>query len=122
MNVKYDKVPERIEWIDTAKVMAMLLVIIGHCNYYRISTPFGGVYYFENGEEVTFVYEAFRWLTSFIYSFHMPLFMAISGMCFSLTVKKPISFIGLMKSKAQRLLIPLLRQNSRRKIIVSCHK
>ena len=30
MNVKYDKVSERIEWIDTAKVMTMLLVIIGH--------------------------------------------------------------------------------------------
>lgn len=97
---------QRIEWIDTAKLFTMLLVVIGHCNYYTISTPYGGIDFFSDAEGRSFIYRCLYWLVSFIYTFHMPLFMALSGMCFSLSMKKIISFKSLIKSKAYRLLTP----------------
>ena len=51
-------VNKRIEWIDAAKVVGILLMILGHCKYV------GAVPY----------------LCMAIYSFHMPLFFIISGM------------------------------------------
>lgn len=30
-----------IEWINNLKVFAMLLVLLGHCFYYKIITPYG---------------------------------------------------------------------------------
>ena len=61
---------KRIEYIDTAKAIGILLVILGHCKFlYR---PELGI---------------------FIYSFHMPLFFVISGM-----FVKPLSISnGIMK-------------------------
>ena len=83
---------QRIEWIDTAKMLTMFLVIIGHCNYYTIATPYGGIYYSEqiNGDDFSLTYRCLGYLVAFIYSFHMPLFMALSGMLFSLSMKKKI--------------------------------
>ena len=48
----------RLHYIDIAKGMAMLLVIIGHCSY---------------SEKI---------LVGWLYSFHMPLFFALSGFTF----------------------------------------
>jgi len=36
---------KRIEWLDTSSVIAMLLVLIGHCSYYTINSNFGGIDY-----------------------------------------------------------------------------
>lgn len=101
---------QRIEWIDTAKMLTMFLVIIGHCNYYTIATPYGGIYYTEkiNSEELSFAYRFLKYLVAFIYTFHMPLFMALSGMLFSLSMKRGISFSKLVRDKAMRLLIPFM--------------
>ena len=88
----------------------MFLVIIGHCNYYTIATPYGGIYYSEqiNGDDFSLTYRCLGYLVAFIYSFHMPLFMALSGMLFSLSMKKKIIFTKLVKDKAERLLIPFV--------------
>lgn len=56
---------QRIEYIDTAKAIGIILVILGHCH---------------------FVGTVFR-LGIWIYSFHMPLFFIISGMFI-----KPLDF------------------------------
>lgn len=32
-----------VEWIDSLKVIATLLVIIGHCTYYNIQSSYGGI-------------------------------------------------------------------------------
>ena len=56
---------KRIEYIDIAKALGILLVILGHC-VYTAKIPHLGVS---------------------IYSFHMPLFFIISGM-----FVKPIGF------------------------------
>ena len=96
------------EWINTLRVFTLLLVIIGHCNYYIIKTPHGGIDYFPHGTSCCFIYNILRWGVWFIYLFHMPLFMAISGMCFSFSKQKNSSIIKLSKSKAKRLLLPFL--------------
>jgi fucose 4-O-acetylase-like acetyltransferase len=48
----------RLAYVDIAKGVAMLLVIIGHCSY---------------SEKI---------LVGWLYSFHMPLFFALSGFTF----------------------------------------
>lgn len=96
------------EWINTLRVFTLLLVIIGHCNYYIIKTPHGGIDYFPHGTSCCFIYNILKWGVWFIYLFHMPLFMAISGMCFSFSKQKNSSIIKLSKSKAKRLLLPFL--------------
>lgn len=58
---------ERIHWIDISKGIAIILVVIGHVisSYHQ-----AGLY---NDSHL------FNFTTQFIYSFHMPLFMIISG-------------------------------------------
>lgn len=73
---------QRIEWIDLGKGVAMLLVLIGHCEF----TP--------------------EWGINFIYTFHMPLFFFLSGMVFS--VSKYASFREFFIHKAKTLLLPYL--------------
>lgn len=60
----------RIEWIDTLKVLTMFLVIMGHCNYYSIQTAFGGIDYIPvtNSTE-SLTYQALGFLTHIIYKF-----------------------------------------------------
>lgn len=77
----------RIEWIDLAKGFAILFVILGH-----ILEQF-----YSSGGIIKIVYIA-------IYSFHMPLFIALSGMVFK-SEKYP-SVLVLIKKKAKTLIIP----------------
>lgn len=73
---------QRIPWIDTAKGIAMILVILGH----TIEEPV---------------------LRGTIYSFHMPLFFILSGMTYTYatTGKK---FLANGKKSLKRLLVPAL--------------
>lgn len=61
--------------IDALRGVAIILVIIGHC----ISNGSGSGYFSNQGyyENIAF---------KFIYSFHMPLFMIISGYLFKYSV------------------------------------
>jgi len=70
----------RIEWIDMAKGIGMLLVIVGH--YYYTPQP----------------------VVDFIYLFHMPLFFFLSGILFN----KDISFRTFLKKKGRTLVIPYM--------------
>lgn len=98
-----------VEWIDSLKVIATLLVIIGHCTYYNIQSPYGGIYLLEYSCKSSLTSKLINYIIGFIYTFHMPLFMAISGMCFFLNLeKRRQSFSHLVKSKWKRLLIPFL--------------
>lgn len=100
----------KIEWIDALKVVTMLLVIVGHCTYLSISTPYGGTPYANCpfGGEHSLSIKALTFLSTFIYSFHMPLFMSISGMCLWLSLRKNPTFGQFVKKKVKRLLIPFL--------------
>ena len=80
--------------LDFVKGIAIILVIIGHC----IQCGSGKEYYesqlfFDNG------------LFKFIYSFHMPLFMMISGFLFGRT--NDSSLFATLKNKTVRLLLPV---------------
>ncbi|MBQ1171882.1 MAG: acyltransferase family protein [Lachnospiraceae bacterium] len=75
---------KRIEWIDTAKGITILLVIIAHT-----------VYYGNTGSIIHTV----------IYSFHMPLFFILSGFTATLTSTKE-DFLIKTKKLAMSLLVP----------------
>lgn len=70
----------RIEYIDIAKGLGMILVVVGHCI---------------NGK--TFP-------GTWIWSFHMPLFFILSGLCFS--ENKYLTFISFLKKRIKTLLLP----------------
>lgn len=69
----------RIEWIDIAKGIGMILVIAGHCFYLGYSYP--------------------------LYAFHMPLFFFLSGLLFK---DKNEGFVDFFKSKTNSLMRPWL--------------
>ncbi len=71
---------KRIEWLDIAKGVGILLVIAGHC--IPLSSP----------------------LCQWIFQFHMPLFFALSGYTFS----EADGFVTTLKKKAKALLLPFL--------------
>lgn len=72
--------PKRIEALDIAKGIGIILVIIGHMSS--------------------------SYLRDWIYSFHMPLFFIISGICFK-TEKYP-SFLPFLRQRVRTLAIPTL--------------
>lgn len=72
----------RIEYIDIAKGLGMILVVVGHCI---------------NGK--TFP-------GTWINSFHMPLFFILSGLCFS--EKKYPTFFPFLKKRVKTLLLPCI--------------
>lgn len=77
--------------IDCVKGLAIFLVVWGHCIQYLLIDPRNS--YFQNP------------LFQFIYSFHMPLFMAVSGYLFAIS-EQTHSSADLLIKRAKRLLLP----------------
>lgn len=75
--------------MDMLKLLAIFLVLWGHCEQYFLSGDFSE-----------------RAVYRHIYSFHMPLFMMISGFFFAMTLKSGIGKNIL--TKARQLLLPAL--------------
>lgn len=98
----------REEWIDLAKVITMLLVVISHSSYYNIYSYFGGINYDNNTNTHSWMYQIIDLCVNFIYTFHMPFFMAISGMTYALSYKPQNRLSHITKAKARRLLLPML--------------
>lgn len=98
----------RILWIDLAKVITMLLVVIGHANFYKLTTNYGGIDPFRSFEnyQKSISYTIFNFIVGYIYTFHMPLFMALSGMTFFLSDRSQSLTNELIKKKAKRLMAP----------------
>ena len=86
---------QRNPYFDILKAISIILVIVGHCIQYG-----AGMDYLRSG---IFLYNP---LFIFIYSFHMPLFMIISGYLFGYSCKNK-SEKQLLFSKIKQLLIPL---------------
>ena len=79
------------ESLHVAKGLGIVLVVLGHIDMPGIQPPF---------------WFPFR---DVIYTFHMPLFMVVSGVLFSMTQKPVFSwseYVVFMKKKAGRLLLP----------------
>lgn len=93
---------------DILRIILVILVVIGHGSYYDIITKYGGIKYGQMMELAsisdTLFHRLVNSLTRFIYTFHMPLFIALSGSLFVL--KKDLSTMEFIKAKAKRLLVP----------------
>ena len=70
---------QRIAWLDTAKGLAIMLVVLGHVSF--LPAPVLGV----------------------IYAFHMPLFFFLSGI---LLFRKREPFVPFLKKKVRTLIVP----------------
>lgn len=86
-------ISERDNFIDIVKSLGIILVVIGHCIQYG-----SGELYFK--KELYFDNALFK----YIYSFHMPLFMLISGYLFGYNKNMGLSLI---KKKALQMVIPI---------------
>lgn len=95
MSENLAKQTDRYFCIDAVKAIAIVLVVFGHCLQYG-----SGAYFSENS--LFFQNPAFK----AIYSFHMPLFFAISGYLFFVSVQKR-SFLDTLKSRTISLLVPV---------------
>lgn len=106
-----DKSNKKIYEYDILRVITTLLVILSHCGYYDIVTKYGGINYGEliNISQFNIVtYSIFSHLVKFIYTFHMPLFIALSGALFYIQIKNNrfLTFKSLIENKFKRLIIP----------------
>ena len=87
---------KRNQYLDVIKAICMILVVVGHCLQYGSGDDyFSEARYFDNP------------VFAFIYSFHMPLFMLISGYLFAESLKNK-KWNEVLLSKAKQLLVPLL--------------
>jgi len=86
---------KRNSFLDILKGITIILVVIGHSIQYG-----NGIKYMNN--EVFFSNTVFR----IIYTFHMPLFMLISGYLFYFSITKHQSN-KIIKNKIERLIIPI---------------
>lgn len=87
----------KILWLSIVQGWAILLVVIGHVNGFTYSDVPGEFYPLS------------EWLHRFCYSFHMPLFMFVSGaLLYYSRLSKGWKVSALYKDKLKRLLIPYL--------------
>lgn len=85
---------KRINSVTKLQSIGILLVVIGH------SFP---------TQDVSQYPPVIAWIQHFIYSFHMPLFMFMSGFLFMLTNRgRDIVYHGFVLTKAKRLFVPYL--------------
>lgn len=86
---------EKINWLLILQGWSMLLVVVGHAGL--------------NGLDLSTEPAFSRIIREHIYSFHMPLFMVISGYLYYLTkVQRNTSYTSLIRNKLHRLGIPFL--------------
>jgi fucose 4-O-acetylase-like acetyltransferase len=95
---------------DILRIIAIIFVVIGHSAYLQISSSYGGVNYSlpENISAVYYsnIFKLFRFLASWVYKFHMPLFFLLSGAVYNITENQTINLDTLIIKKVKRLIIP----------------
>ena len=91
------KTKNRNEYLDIVRGIAIILMIFGHCVQYGNGVEFSRPDHFFNNK-------AFQ----VIYSFHMPLFMMVSGYFYSHTLGKCDTFMKLFKNRFSRILLPII--------------
>lgn len=103
------KMKERYCEYDVLRVVTTLLVLLGHCAYLIISSEYGGVDYEKYmGCDPPALHKILSSLVTVIYTFHMPLFTALSGALFCLYIRSINSMKDLLKKKFKRLIVPFL--------------
>ncbi len=103
---------QRDKSLDWMRAVLTILVVIGHSTFITISTKYGGMDYqselISNGFSCGYVYVIASEIKAVIYKFHMPAFIALSGILYGRQYRsgKFDSLISLAKSKFNRLMIP----------------
>lgn len=104
------EVKHNIAEYDVLRLFTTLLVVIGHCKYMQIVSPYGGIDYLKGNEALLglWSYRALNVLVALIYSFHMQLFMALSGAIFfrKIASGKYNTLGSLLSDKWKRLMLP----------------
>ena len=91
---------ERIVELDIMKFWGILLVVLGHVT--NMYTPMGLIQPVTSSERIGYI-------SYFIYQFHMPLFVFVSGSVYAYQyeiLNTRYSFWSLVKKKSIRLIIP----------------
>lgn len=99
---------KHIDTYDWIRVIAIILVVIGHSSYLSISTILGGVDYelpvTRNGHYFDIVCTTIRDIGTWAYQFHMPLFFMLSGAVTA--IAKLDTFDKMFEKKVKRLIVP----------------
>lgn len=93
---------QRMIELDIMKFWGILLVVLGHIT--NMYTPQGLVH-------PTIQSDSLAMVSTFVYSFHMPLFVFVSGCVCAFQIEvlqRKVSFVNLIQKKSKRLLIPYL--------------
>lgn len=90
---------DRNQYIDISKGVAIILVVLGHCIQYGFGKDF---FYNKSFYDIP--------LFKCIYSFHMPLFMLISGYLYYYSIQRPA--LNVIWRKTRSLIIPLIAWQS----------
>lgn len=101
--------------LDVLRVIATLLVVIGHCFFYTTSGKLdGGINYVsllnQSNLEDTVIHRSIGIISSLIYTFHMALFFSLSGLIYGICKNKNRypTFKKIIIDKTKRLVIPYL--------------
>lgn len=103
---------EKIKYVDCIRVIATILVVIGHSAFYKISTNIPGMGYDSTSflSDDSMMYRIISMTIGIIYSFHMQLFFLLSGIVFAICINKRSDkydkFPLFFKIKCKRLLQP----------------
>lgn len=101
---------EQIKEYDVLRVIVTFLVIIGHCTYATIETNTYGIWDYSayTASGLSLFYQLSSKAVALIYTFHMPLYMMLSGALFRYTnyTGGYNSLRDLISIKAKKLLIP----------------
>jgi fucose 4-O-acetylase-like acetyltransferase len=96
---KINLMDKKLKWLLILQGWAMLWVVIGHSNIDEVSSINNGI--------DTCCYTVQQYLHDFAYSFHMPLFILISGYLLHRTkISREKSYVEVLKSKWIRLFLP----------------
>lgn len=99
---------------DLIRVVLVFLVVIGHASYYDNSTAFGGVHYsvlMQDADIRDTTFHIFvKYISNWISTFHMPAFVALSGVFFrkQMEKRKYSNLKELIVTKFKRLIVPLI--------------
>ena len=103
-----DRQTDRQTEYDLLRIILVVCVVLSHGTYYNISTHFGGIHYYslmvDSAINQPEFYKLVSVIKEFIYTFHMPAFIALSGSLYAMA--KTVTFRKLAVKKAKRLLIP----------------
>lgn len=91
----------QVNALDVAKVLLSLLVVLGHVT--RMYTPMGAMYKYLSDSPICL------YITDFLYQFHMPAFVAVSGAIFWIQknhLHKYANWKDFVINKIRRLFVP----------------